>query len=208
MGSRDKRVDAYIRKAVPFAQPILERIRDDFHKASAKVTEDIKWGVPAFVHEGIVGGMAAFKQHVSFGFWRADELPDPEALFGGKGGRSLFTAKVTDVADLPTRRVFQGYVKRAVAFNAATAKGAAPAKKATGKRAPKPAPTTPPDLAAALKQHAKARKTFAAFPPGARRDYIEWITEAKRDATRAKRLATTIEWLADGKRRNWKYERC
>ena len=84
MGTKDKRVDAYIKKAGDFAKPILERIREDFHKASTKIDEDLKWGVPAFMHEGIVGGMAAFKKHVAYGFWKADELPDPEDLFGGK----------------------------------------------------------------------------------------------------------------------------
>ncbi|MHC5010969.1 MAG: YdeI/OmpD-associated family protein [Planctomycetota bacterium] len=208
MGTKDKRVDAYIRKAAPFARPILERIRADYHQASATIDEDIKWGVPAFVHEGIVGGMGAFKKHVSFGFWRANELPDPADLFGPEGGGSLFTAKVADVKELPSKPVLQGYVKRAVALNADRAKGKAAKKKVTGKGTKKPAPQTPTDLAAALRKNAKARRTFEAFPPGARRDYVEWITGAKRDATREKRLATTIEWLAEGKRKNWKYERC
>ncbi len=203
MGTKDKRVDAYIKQAAPFARPILERIRDDYHKASGKISEDVKWGVPAFVHQGLVGGMAAFKRHVSFGFWRADELPDPEDLFGGKGG-SLFTAKVSDLKDLPTRTTLRGYVKRAVALNAQAGARATPKKKG----ARKPAPKTPPDLAAALEKNARARKTFEDFPPSARRDYVEWITEAKREATRAKRLATTLAWLGEGKRRHWKYENC
>ena len=125
MGTRDERIDAYIEKAAPFARPILERIRADFHKASAKIDEDMKWRSPTFVHEGIVGGMGAFKKHVSFGFWRQDELPDPENLFEGECGGSLFTAKVSDVKDLPSSRVFQGYVKRAVKLNADAAKGKA-----------------------------------------------------------------------------------
>ena len=209
MGTRDERVDAYIAKAAPFAQPILERIRDDFHKASAKVDEDIKWGCPAFVHQGIVGGMAAFKKHVSYGFWRADELPDPEDLFQGKGGGSLFTAKVAAVKELPTRRTLQAYVKRAVALNAESSTGAKPQKKKSAKKKlTKAATTPPPDLAAALKRNAKARRTFESFPPSAKRDYVEWITSAKREATREKRLATTLEWLAEGKRRHWKYEKC
>ncbi len=214
----DPRVDAYIEKAAPFARPILERIRHDFHQASARIEEDIKWGCPAFVHEGIVGGMAAFKKHVAFGFWRADELPDPADLFGGKGGGSLFTAKVFDHKELLTSRVLQGYVKRAVARNAEAAKEAKPGakagarkpakKKGSRKKAAKPAPVAPADLAAALKRNAKARRTFESFPPSAKRDYVEWITTAKRDETRAKRLATTLEWLAEGKRKNWKYESC
>jgi uncharacterized protein YdeI (YjbR/CyaY-like superfamily) len=208
MGRKNERIDEYIEKAAAFAQPILERIRADFHKASAKIDEDIKWSSPTFVHEGIVGGMGAFKKHVSFGFWRANELPDPEDLFGGEGGGSLFTVKVSSVKELPTSRVLQGYVKRAVQLNAETAKGAASKKKPATTKAKKPAPKPPADLVAALKKNAKARKTFEGFPPSAQRDYVEWITSAKREATREKRLATTLEWLAEGKRRNWKYESC
>ena len=99
-------------------------------------------------------------------------------------------------------------MKRAVALNGAMSRGAAPRKNAASKRTHKPAPATPPDLAQALKQNARARATFEGFPPSAQRDYVEWITDAKREATRLKRLATTLEWLAEGKRKNWKYEKC
>lgn len=208
MGTRDKRVDDYIAEAAPFARPILERIRADFHKASARVDEDIKWGSPAFIYEGIVGGMGAFKKHVSFGFWRQDELPDPEGLFGESCGGSLFTVKVSDVKELPSSRVFQGYVKRAVKRNQETAQGTL-SKKKVARTAKKPVLKTPPELVDALRQkkHAKAKATFESFPPSAKRDYVEWITEAKREATRAKRVETTLAWLAEGKRRHWKYER-
>ncbi len=211
MGSKDKRVDAYIKKAAPFARPILERIRDDFHKASKDVEEDIKWGVPAFMHEGIVGGMTAFKKHVGVGFWHASALPDPEGLFPDGGG-SFMRVKLTEVADLPGKRVLQGYVKRAVAYNAALAKDKkAGAKKVAKKRTSgKPAAKAPPELAAAfkLKKHAKAKAFFGGLPPSAKREYCEWISEAKREATKEKRLATTLEWLGEGKRRHWKYEKC
>jgi len=195
----DARIDAYIAKSAPFAQPILSHLREVLHDARPDVVETIKWGMPFFLLDGRpFANMAAFKQHCAFGFWKGrqvvGEAGSDEAM--GQFGR------LTSVSDLPSRKVLIGYVKKAVEQHLAAA--TAPRMKAV----PKPAAEVPEDLAAALKKSAKARKTFDAFSPSHRREYIEWITEAKREETRAKRLATTIEWLAEGKARNWKYANC
>jgi hypothetical protein len=203
MPTTDPRIDAYIAKAPEFARPILERVRKGFHKGCPKLVETIKWGSPHFEHEGLLGGMAAFKRHVSFHLWRGKDLEDPEGLFAGVGDTEMCAAKVGSVKETPTQAVLAGYVRRAARFNEALG-----ASKGAKKAARRPAPKMPADLAAALKGNAKARATFEGFPPSAKRDYVEWITGAKREATRAKRLATTLEWLAEGKRRNWRYERC
>lgn len=180
-------VDAYIEKAAPFAQPILKRIRAAVHKADATITESLKWGHIAFDHDGrILVGVAAFKQHVAWGFW-SDKDRD----------------RVTDVSELPPENELIEATRRAIAEK--QAKAAAP-------KTPRPKKAAPPvevpdDLAAALKKNAAAAKTFEKFPPSHRREYVAWITEAKREETRAKRVAQTIEWLAEGKSRNWKYER-
>jgi uncharacterized protein YdeI (YjbR/CyaY-like superfamily) len=199
MGTRDPRIDAYITKAPEFARPILSHVRQLVHSACPDVEETIKWGHPAFEYHGMLGGMAAFKQHCTFGFWKHD-------LIVGKNGAAATAmgsfGRLTKLSDLPGNPVLKKYIKEGARLN----------KEGVSKPKPKAKPkaglAVPADLAAALKKSKKALATFDAMPPSHRREYIEWITEAKREETRTKRLATTIEWLAEGKSRNWKYENC
>ena len=202
MPKRSDDVDAYIASARDFARPILLKLRGLFHKACPKIEETIKWGFPHFEHLGLVGSMAAFKQHVSLGFWKGSVMSDPQGLFQGVGSTSMSAVKVSTIEDLPPDKVLLAYIKEAVRLNEQEVKVPRPAKQA--KRPPK----VPADLAAALKRNKPAGKTFAAFSPSKRKEYIEWITGAKQQATRDRRLATAIEWLAEGKSRNWKYENC
>ncbi|HTL15379.1 MAG TPA: YdeI/OmpD-associated family protein, partial [Thermomonas sp.] len=174
--TRDPRIDAYIERAAPFARPILAQVRQWVHDACPGVEETIKWGMPTFVHAGgILCGMAAFKQHASFGFWK-------HALVVGEGeprdGMGSY-GKMTSVEELPPRKTVLAHVRKAMQLNEDGVKS--PARRA----APKPPPKTPGDLAAALKQNPAAQATFDAFPPGCRREYIDWIVEAKREETRA-----------------------
>jgi uncharacterized protein YdeI (YjbR/CyaY-like superfamily) len=199
-------VDAYIAKSAPFARPILEHVRKLMHKGSPRLEETIKWGVPAFEREGIVAMMAAFKQHVAFGFWsekliRARLGADADRVFPkdaklGMGGRRYLAR-----SELPSDVVIVRAVKLAVALNEA---GERP--KRVLQR--KPPPKVPPYLAAALRKNAKARATFGRFTAAQQREYVEWLTEAKQAATRERRLAQALQWLAAGKRRNWKYQDC
>lgn len=201
MGRRDPRIDAYIAKAAPFAQPILQRIRDVVHEACPEVEETMKWSMPTFVYAGgILAGMAAFKQHASFGYWKHALVMGEDAQRDGMGSYG----KMATLKDVPSKRRLVADIRRAMQLNEAGVKTPGPLKTA----APKPPPETPPDLLAALAKNRKARTTFEAFAPSHRREYVEWITEARRDETRARRLAQTVEWLAEGKRRNWKYEAC
>lgn len=201
MGRRDPRIDAYIAKAAPFAQPILQRIRDVVHEACPEVEETMKWSMPTFVYAGgILAGMAAFKQHASFGYWKHALVMGEDAQRDGMGSYG----KMATLKDVPSKRRLVADIRRAMQLNAAGVKTPGPRKAA----APKPPPETPPDLLAALAKNRKARTTFEALAPSHRREYVEWITEARRDETRARRLAQTVEWLAEGKRRNWKYEAC
>ncbi len=198
MAQRDPRVDAYIAKAQPFAQPILTHLRELLHGACPDVEETIKWGMPMFMYHGILAGMAAFKAHAAFGFWKGGLITDTAE----KSREAMWQfGKITSLKDLPGKRELRSLVKTAMKLNEAGAKAPRPLKHA------KPALRTPPDLAAALKSKAKARTFFASLAPSAKRDYIDWITEARRATTRAERVATTVQWLGEGKRRNWKYER-
>jgi uncharacterized protein YdeI (YjbR/CyaY-like superfamily) len=197
--TRDPRIDAYIDKQADFARPILERVRALVHEACPDVEETIKWSMPTFVYGGgILCGMAAFKQHVSFGYWKHALVVGEGAPRDGMGSYG----KMTSVKDLPPKKTLIAHLKKAVQLNLDKTP---PVRKASS---PKPPPQLPEDMAAALKKNAKARKAYEAFPPSAQRDYVEWIVEAKREATRASRLAQAIEWMAEGKRRNWKYETC
>jgi uncharacterized protein YdeI (YjbR/CyaY-like superfamily) len=198
MPGHDPRVDAYIAAAAEFARPILEEIRKRVHAACPQVEETIKWGMPNFVHAGgILCGMAAFKQHASFGYWK-HALVMGEAERDGMGSYG----KLASVGDLPPKARMQADLKRAMKLNE---EGVKPERR---KPASKPAPEVPGDLAAALDKDKAAKATFDGFPPSCKREYIDWIVEAKREETRAKRVAQAVEWMAAGKRRNWKYENC
>ncbi len=200
MSNHDPRVDAYIAKSAEFARPILEHLRERVHAACPEVEEGIKWSMPFFSYKAApMCMMAAFKQHCSFGFWLSKEVTGG----GDEDGMGQF-GKLATLRDLPSDKQLATYLKKAMALNEAGVKKARP------KAAAKPAPTLPDELAAALarKQHAAARKTWEGFGPGAQREYVDWVTEAKTEATRQKRLATTLEWLAEGRKRNWKYEKC
>ncbi|MBX9403617.1 YdeI/OmpD-associated family protein [Lysobacter sp. BMK333-48F3] len=199
MAAADPRIDAYIAQAAPFAQPILEHLRTVVRATCPEVEETLKWGMPSFVYRGkILCGMAAFKQHASFGFWHgaqvvgAEQAGDSDAM--GQFGR------LTRVADLPGKRELARLVKQAMALIESGA-----TRPTTKTAQPKPPVRTPDDLAAALGKNAKARATYEAFPPSQQREYVEWIEEAKREATRQSRLAQAVEWMAEGKVRNWKY---
>lgn len=194
---RDSRVDAYIAKAQPFARPILTHLRAAVHEGCPDVEETIKWGMPSFTHHGILAGMASFKAHVAFGFWKGKLVTGEVA---GADGAMWSFGRITSLDDLPPRRKLLALVKKAAKLNAQGVTAPRAVKHA------KPALRTPPDLAAALKTKAKAKAFWATLSPSAKRDYIEWITEAKQPATRARRLAEALTWLGAGKRRSWKYE--
>ncbi len=193
----DPRVDAYIAKAAPYARPILEHLRKLVHRGCPKATETIKWGAPAFDFGGPLCSMAAFKEHCAFGFWKGslvfESAVEKQAM--GQFGR------ISSLASLPPDEKILGWIKKGAEINARGEKVKRPLK-----HPKKPIPI-PEDLGAALnaKKHAQAAATWETLPPSGRRDYLEWITEAKSDATREKHLTTTLEWLAEGKPRNWKY---
>jgi uncharacterized protein YdeI (YjbR/CyaY-like superfamily) len=192
---RDKRVDVYIAKSAPFAQPILTHIRETVHAVCPDVEETIKWGMPHFDYKGPFCGMAAFKQHAALHLWKGS------LILGGTERESIRQfGRLTKVSDLPSKKLLAGYIKKAMALNDAGVKV---------KRAPKVPPKpirVPPALRAALAKNKKAQAAFAAFPPSHKREYTEWIAEAKTDETRTRRVKTAVEWMAAGRSRNWKYE--
>jgi uncharacterized protein YdeI (YjbR/CyaY-like superfamily) len=197
---RDPRVDAYIAGRAEFARPILEHVRQVVHGACADCEETLKWSAPAFLYKGsTLATMAAFKAHAAFGFWQGkavvgDTPAEREAM--GSFGR------LTGVEQLPETSTFTALIHKALAFIDSGETLRRPAKH------PRPALETPADLAQALAANPPAAATFDAFPPGCRREYVAWIEEAKRPQTRARRIAQAAAWIAEGKKRNWKYENC
>jgi uncharacterized protein YdeI (YjbR/CyaY-like superfamily) len=199
MATKDPRLDAYIEKSAAFAKPILKHLRKVVHAGCPEVVETLKWSMPHFDHKGIMCGMGAFKEHCAFGFWKADLILGPGTT-REKSGMGSFGC-IRSLADLPNEKTLIGYVKKAAALNEAGVK--VPRRAAPKKREPIPVPDY---FTAALTKNAKAQKTFNSFSPSHRREYLEWITEAKREETRKQRMATSLKWLAEGKARNWKYQ--
>ena len=191
--------DAYIAKSADFARPILTRLRKLFHKACPAIVETMKWSFPHFEYKGVVGSMAAFKNHCSFGFWKGKLLDDPQELFTDFAKASMNMARITDVSELPADKILLDYIRRAVKLNEDGVKVNRP------KTKPKPALEVPGYFLDALKKNKKALATFEGFSPSHKREYVEWITEAKQEETRLERLKTAVQWMAEGKPRNWKY---
>jgi uncharacterized protein YdeI (YjbR/CyaY-like superfamily) len=198
MGTRDPRVDAYIAKSADFAKPILTQIRETVHSACPGVQETMKWSMPFFDYEGPLVNMAAFKEHVTIRFWKG-------ALVLGRGSGDDERAmgqfgRITTVKELPPKKELTALIKKAAKLNEEGVR-------VEKRRAPRAELPVPPELSAALAKNKKARAIFEAFPPSHKREYNEWVGEAKREETRAARVTQAIEWIAEGKSRNWKYER-
>jgi len=199
----DPRIDAYIERAAAFAKPILIKLRKLIFQACPDAEEMIKWSFPNYeVHGSMLCSMAAFKEHCAFGFWKASLLKDPDGILHLAERNSMgHLDRLSSVKDLPSDKILIAYLKEAALLNKNNIK-IARKKSAPGKEL-----AIPKALAAALKKNKKAMVTFEAFPPSQRREYIEWISEAKTDVTLDKRLTTTIEWLEQGKTRHWKYKK-
>jgi uncharacterized protein YdeI (YjbR/CyaY-like superfamily) len=194
MPTTDPRVDAYIAKSPDFAKPILTHLRKLAHAASPELEETLKWRMPHFTHKGILFGMAAFKQHCAVHFWNGKLVLGDKARTGVMGN----LGRVTALSDLPNKKVLLGYIKKAVELNERGVKKPSASQ-------PKKKLIIPSYFRAALKKDKKAQAVFDALSYSHKKEYLEWITEAKREDTREKRIETAIQWLAEGKSRNWKY---
>lgn len=204
MPIKDPRIDVYITKSPEFAQPILAHIRTQIHIHCPEVVETIKWSMPHYEYKGgIFCGCAAFKKHCSFRFWLGDLLPidvKEDASMGQFG-------RITTIADLPTEKQFAKLITQAMKLHDTGAK--APSRvKPTGENSEKKELEVPPAFLAALEKNKLALATFNSFSPSKKKDYVEWYAEAKSEVTRDKRLTQAIEWMAEGKSRNWKYQKC
>ncbi len=197
MPTIDPRIDAYIAKSAEFGQPILTHLREAVHAACPEVEEDMKWSMPHFMYKGMLCNMASFKAHCAFGFWKGAILfPETEKESMGHLGR------ITSIKDLPSKKELAALIKKAMKLNDEGVKA-----EAKPKAAPKEL-VVPDYFIAALKANKAAQKTFDTGSPSFKREYVDWIVDAKAEATRLRRMEQALEWLAEGKARNWKYEKC
>ena len=204
MAKPDPRIDAYIAKAAPFAQPILKHLRKLVHEGCPEVEETIKWGFPSFDYKGPFCSIAGFKNHCVFGFWKTKLLDDPKGILSEKVGERTIgcLGRITDLKDLPSDRIILGFIKQAKKLNDDGVK-LPPREKKPEKKELK----TPAYFTSALKMNKAAQANFEAFSPSKKKEYIEWLVDAKTEETREKRMVQALQWIAEGKARNWKYMR-
>ncbi len=205
MGKKDPRIDTYIAKSADFAKPILVRLRKLVHHACPGVEETIKWGFASFDYKGPLCSMASFKQHAVFGFWKYKLLKDTKGFLkerSNQGGEAMGNlGRITNINDLPPDSIILDLIKQAKKLNDDGVKLPPRPKKQ------KTALVVPSYFKTTLKKNKKAFEIFESFSPSHKREYVEWLTEAKTEETTMKRLQTAIEWIAEGKSRNWKYMR-
>lgn len=195
-------IDNYIAKSADFAKPVLLHLRELVHKTCPQVEEKIKWGFPHFDYKGeMMCSMAAFKQHAVFGFWKAALMKDPALVAIAKSEVAMgHLGRITSLKDLPEDKKITAWIKEAMKLNDEGIK--LPAKPIVKE---KKEIIVPDYLSNALLNNSKAATTFNAFSYSHKKEYVEWITGAKTDETRNKRMAKAIEMLEEGKGLNDKY---
>ncbi|MEP7255397.1 MAG: DUF5655 domain-containing protein [Ferruginibacter sp.] len=203
MAKKEKQIDAYIAKSADFAKPILNHIRELVHKTCPDVEEKMKWSFPHFDYKGeMMCSMAAFKQHMAFGFWKAKLMKDPVLVETAKSETAMgHLGRITSIKDLPSDKKMTAWIKEAMKLNEQGIKVAKP--KPTGNKEL----TVPDYFTKALSKNKKAKQVFDAASYSFKKEYVMWLTEAKTEETRNSRMATALEWIAEGKGRLWKYER-
>ncbi len=205
MAKKDKRIDEYIEKAQPFAKSILKHLRKLVHQGCPEITETVKWGMPSFDYKGPFCSMASFKQHAVFGFWKYKLIKDPKNHLGdikADGGASMGNmGRITSLKNLPSATVILSFIKQAIKLNDEDVK----IEKVVKNPATEKNTTAPVDLMTAIKKNKKALAVWTDWTPGKKKEYVQWITEAKSDETRTSRIKTAVEWISERKIRNWKY---
>lgn len=202
METFDKRVDAYIEKSADFAKPILDHLRELIHKASPEISETIKWSFPHFDYKGTVCHFSSFKQHCAFGFWKGSLLPDPDNILEDNRDSAMSQfGRITSITELPSDEILIKYIRNAVILNETGVK-LPPKKKTTAAEV-----EVPQYFSKELAKHSLAQSNFEDFSNSHKREYLEWFEEAKTESTRQKRMGTALEWLSEGKSRNWKYNK-
>lgn len=195
-------VDEYIEKSPDFSKPILNYIREIVHEFCTDAEEAIKWKFPTFMYKGkILCSMVSFKAYCSMGFWLHGEMQTIKNLETDVEKTNMFSlGKITKLEDLPSKPQLKKIILEAMELTdmGVKLKKAAPTKTETA---------VPDEFQNVLDQNKKVLEIFQKASPSFRKEYINWITEAKTETTRNKRMEQAIEWISEGKGRNWKYEK-
>lgn len=201
MSTKIKAIDTYITKSADFAKPILNHLRELVHKACPTVEEKVKWGMPHFDYKGPMCSMASFKQHAVFGFWKAALMKDPMLLETAKSEVAMgHLGRITSLKDLPADKKLIAYIKEAMQLNDKGIKVPVKTKPGENKEL-----LIPDYFTKAINKNKAAKKVFDGFSYSNKKEYVKWVTGAKTEETRNTRLQTSVEWMAEGKIRNWKY---
>ena len=203
MAKKIKEIDAYINKSADFAKPILIHIREMVHDECPDVQEKIKWNFPHFDYKNeMMCSMAAFKQHAVMGFWKASLMKDKALLEMARSEEAMgHLGKITSLKDLPSDKKLKAYIKEAMELTDYGIKLPAKPKSIEKKEI-----IIPGYFKKALNKNKKALLAFENYSYSHKKEYVQWITEAKTEETRNKRMATAIEWIAEGKSRHWRYK--
>jgi uncharacterized protein YdeI (YjbR/CyaY-like superfamily) len=196
-------LDDYLAKSAGFAKPIMQHLRELLHETCPEIVEEIKWGIPHFDYKGeMMCIFAAHKNHCSFTFWKESLMSDQKF----KENPSLqaskrYLGKIISLSDLPSDKQLVAYIKEAMALNENGVK-------LVPRKSEKPKNIAIPDyFAKELAAKPKVKKIFDSKSDSFRKDYLVWITDAKTETTRQKRIAESLEWIAEGKGRFWKYDK-
>lgn len=196
--------DQYIDLQADFARPILQHLRTLIRSACPDGIEEFKWNFPHFTYKGVIlCHLGAFKSHLSVGFWLSAIMDDPDGILQTSERESMGNlGRIKRMEDLPAPEVLVRYVHHAMDLID------------QGRKLPsvkeKPKDRTlsiPKILETMLDANPKAKGTFESFSYSAKKDYTLWIDEAKTEATKIKRATQAVEWLEEGKKRHWKYEK-
>ncbi|MBK6396857.1 MAG: YdeI/OmpD-associated family protein [Bacteroidetes bacterium] len=195
---KDKAIDQYIKQSKEFAQPILKHFRSLVHTHCPETEETLKWGFPHFQYKGIMCSMASFSGHCAIGFWKGSLIPELQKIEDSSAMGQL--GRISDLKDLPSDKVLATIIKKAMKLNDEGVKSPTHSK-------PKSIVDVkiPDYILTAIKKNKKVAANFTAFSNSQQKEYVEWIEEAKTETTRIKRLETMLEWVSEGKIRNWKY---
>jgi uncharacterized protein YdeI (YjbR/CyaY-like superfamily) len=196
-------IDEYINKSEEFARPILLHLRKIIHLACPDVEETIKWSFPNFEYKGqILCSMASFKKHCSFGFWLGAEMEDPENILNKVGNTNMGNfGKIINHNSLPDDNIIIKYIHEAMKLSESGTK------KKTSKIKDKKSLEIPVYIIEFIEKYPKAKVVFNNFSNSCKKEYVQWIEEAKQVSTKLKRLEKAVSMMEEGKEFNWQYKK-
>ncbi|GAB2541876.1 DUF1801 domain-containing protein [Rufibacter soli] len=188
---QEEKIDAFFTNAPAFAKPICEKLRLAIDEADPALKPSWKWGTPVYEKAGasMVCAISVHKQHVNLTFFQGAQVPDTYGVFTtGLDGKNMRTIRFTEVGQVKEEQIVE-YVRAATLVK--------PDK--SGKSTERSVIEIPEDLKQAL-AHAKQLEKFEQMAYTHRKEYVRWVSEAKRQETRDGRITKTVERITEGKK--------